>query len=164
MDGGRILSRRKGCNIVGLPKDNTSIFELLPAGRYSPPLRGSKHKSLVEMFRVPELEGLMVSSTEWSRSQPVIGVCMQGGFGDTHTASCPPLCALVLCYDASMAFKLLPDLEELSLELPRPTTLVVRRRPMSRRTSPPSSPYRVMSAPELVINFYEVGLLVLAFE
>jgi hypothetical protein len=123
--GGRILPRLKNCNISALPRDNTLILDCHLPACTDLQFSGRNIRSLVEMFRVPGLESLMLTSNEWTPSrgsQPVIDVCM-AGLGRLIRPRI--LHIALLCDDMVLlsALKLLPDLEELNLELPRPSAL-----------------------------------------
>ena len=123
--GGRIFPRLKSCRIFLLPRDDTLILDCHLPACTDLRFEGQNIRSLVEMFRVPELECLMLSSNEWTpsrASQPVIDA-RRAGLG-RHIR--PRILHIaLLCYEAVLlsALQLLPDLEELTLEPPRPSAL-----------------------------------------
>jgi hypothetical protein len=123
--GGRTFPRLKNCNICVLPRDNTLILDCHLPACTDLQFRGRNIRSLVEKFRVPGLESLMLSSNEWTPlrgSQPVIDVC-RAGLGRLIR---PQILHIALLCDAMVllsALQLLPDLVKLNLELPRPSAL-----------------------------------------
>jgi F-box-like len=123
--GGRTFPRLESCHIIVLPRDNPLVLDVhLPA---CTDLRfGNRNViPLIRMFRMPKFERLTLDSNEWTPalgSYAVIDIC-RAGLG---TLIRPRILHFALLCRASMllsALQLLPDLEELTLELPRPSAL-----------------------------------------
>jgi hypothetical protein len=123
--GGRIFPRLKNCNIFVLPRDNTLILDCQLPACTDLQFRGRNIRSVVEKCRVPGLESLMLTSNEWapSRGSQLVIDVSRAGLGRLIQ---PRILHFALLCDEMVllsALQLVPDLEELNLELPRPSAL-----------------------------------------